>query len=227
VSIKGVYSDTNQGTVISAKKNNLASYIRNVSITNTFLDNLNIIKAIDSFNSGNNIKISNFTNALYRCRNFSNVNIDVVSTDETLNGTLVNESFRISGIYISFDAIGSVFYKCSEISNFNIIGGCLDKTVGFDGCTNISNGKISELKHGFSQTSFISNVYVTLCTHAFYHSDKISLCFADANNSGFYTCNGLVNNRSVSNTNSQYDTCYADMSSTYSVDDSYSGGWNA
>ncbi|MFZ4413490.1 MAG: hypothetical protein ACOYOV_10440 [Bacteroidales bacterium] len=225
--IKGEYSDTNQGIVISAIKNNIKSYIKNVSIRNSFSDNLNILKAIEYFNSGNNIKISNFSKALYRCTNFSNVNIEVVSTDETLSGVLIDESNRLTNLSISFNAIGTIFKKCGEISNFTIVGGCFNKTIAFDTCKNISNGRIESLKYGFSYSTFINNVYITLCNFAFYYSDKISLCFADANDAGFHTCNGLVNNRSSSNTNSQYDACYADMSSSYPVSDTYDGGWNA
>ncbi|MFZ4400583.1 MAG: hypothetical protein ACOYO1_11155 [Bacteroidales bacterium] len=225
--IKGEYSDTHTGIVISADKDKLETYISNVTIKNTFSDNLNLITSIAYFKCGNNIRIINFTKALIRCSEFSDINIDIASSLTDINGYLVDESVRLTNINILFNAIGIVFNKCSEVSNFNIVGGCLDKTVGFEVCTNISNGKISLLKYGFSHAAFINNVYVTLCIHAFYYSDKISLCFADANDSGFYTCKGLVNNRSTSNIYSQYDASYADMSSIYPVDDTYVGGWNA
>jgi hypothetical protein len=225
--IKGEYSDTNSGTLISAIDRNIYSYINNVSILNDFTDNLNLAEGIRYFKSGNNIAISGFNQALAYCSNFSNVNIDLTSIDENLSGYLIRECKRISNIDVLFIAMGKVFYKCSEVTNFKVFSGIFNKTIAFDSCENISTGRIYALKYGFSNSKFINNVYVNGCVYGFSYSDKITLCFADTNTTGFYMCNGLVNNKSTSNTNSQYDTCYADMNSSYAVDDTYAGGWNA
>ncbi|MFZ4400905.1 MAG: hypothetical protein ACOYO1_12790 [Bacteroidales bacterium] len=224
--IKGEYSDSNTGTLLSSFKNDKSSFINNVIIKNTFTNNLNLAEGIRDFSSGNNIAIYGFSQALAKCYNFSNVNIDLTSTDENLAGYLVNDCKRITNINISFAAMGTVFYKCSEVSNFNIESGILNKTIAFDNCENISNGRINALKYGFSNSKFINNVYVNACYYGFSYSDKITLCFAEANTCGFYMCKGMVNNQTLNNSSSQYDTCYADMSNSYSVNDSYDGGWN-
>jgi hypothetical protein len=224
--IKGEYSDTNSGIVISADDRENNSFINNVTIVNNFTDNLNLVVGIQHFKSGNNIAIYGFNQALSYCYNFSNITIDLTSIDEYLAGYLVNSCKRISNIDIVFIAMGKVFYKCSELTNFKVFSGIFNKTIAFDSCENISTGRIYELKYGFANSKFINNVYVNGCVYAFSYSDKISLCFAEANSTGFYMCNGMVNNQSYNNSSSQYDTCYADMSSTYSVNDSADGGWN-
>ncbi|MFZ4411994.1 MAG: hypothetical protein ACOYOV_02840 [Bacteroidales bacterium] len=219
-------SSAGYGDVISGIKNNKNTWLKNITIRNSFDDNLIYVTAIRYFSAGNNIHTIGFSKAIHDCTNFSDVFLEVNSQDTSLANYLVYNSLRISNIDILFVAAGYVFVKCSEVNNFNIESGIYTKTTAFDDCKNISNGRIDGLKYGITASHFINNVYIKNCFFAFYYSDKISLCFADTNDAGFYTCKGMVNNQSLNNTSSQYDACYADMSSVYAVNDSPDGGWN-
>jgi hypothetical protein len=175
----------------------------------------------------------------YKCSNASNINVEI-------NGFL-NVFDLCSGIS-NFKVISELSSEITcFLDSFNISNGCIStfefavlsgnniSDIKCDSCNvsisnskNISNTSAYNGNIAFDRCTQISNCYAfTMSDAGFSDSDKLSTNIAASCYNGFVNCNGMVNNQSVSSTNRAYDTCYADMSTTYPVGDSPNGGWNA
>lgn len=200
------------------------SYCRNISNVNINIPNVSGIGSNSIFYSCDNISnvdiyFSEKLSAFSVCNNISNFRI---TSDNSRSITAMSRCNNISNGSINNFEYGLI--NCTNISNVN----CNNSNIAFSNSSYLSDVTAQNGEMGFDRCTHISNCYAATMSNAgFSECSKLSASKSDSCYYGFSICNGIINNLSINSTITAYDSCYADMNTTYSVADTPSGGWNA